>query len=317
MKRLSSSSSSSQPAVKRARPGSVSAADQPPSDRAKLKFIFERYNHYASGTDNSPASALALRMLQHSVKLSDADSPKCMLCLETVQKGDAYTVLPCGHVFHQGNAACDGHESDSSAEEGEGGRCKGIIYWLNSNCACPTCRHELDRKFKRPSEEERLLIPIIKHQNSSLRLQEQLVQVQRRELITLRKEVRAKSAGNGKSAPKLQQNERSYTHTVRPVLSKETKKEILVCVINSLGNNVTMNVDNLEMLSVIVSKVEREILEKAGVRPYTLESDTLRSLIKDSLKTIKEEKSGTLLDAASAKLTEEESKAFDSIPVRE
>ena len=295
-------------------------ADQPPSDRAKLKFIFERYNHYASGTDNSPASKLALRMLQHNVKQADSDSPKCMLCLETVQTGDAYTVLPCGHVFHQGDASCSG---ESGSKNGNKGRCKGIIYWLNENCACPTCRHELDRKFKKPTEEERLLIPIIKRQNSCLKLQEQLVQVQRRELVTLRNEVRQKAIGNANNVKNQsvsvssRSHGQSNGHGVRPVLSKETKKEILVCVINSFGNNVAMNINNLETLSVIVSKVEREVLKRAGVASYTPKSSTLRSLIQESLKEIKGDKVGPLLRGDAIKRTGEERRRLEPVTVTE
>ncbi|XP_011310952.1 E3 ubiquitin-protein ligase RNF181 [Fopius arisanus] len=67
-----------------------------------------------------PASKAAVEALEE-IKITDAESKQCPVCLKTFETCDIVKCLPCHHSFHK--------------------EC--IIPWLEKTNSCPLCRHEL------------------------------------------------------------------------------------------------------------------------------------------------------------------------------
>ncbi|XP_015127884.1 E3 ubiquitin-protein ligase RNF181 [Diachasma alloeum] len=67
-----------------------------------------------------PASKAAVEALEE-IKITDAGSKQCPVCLKAFESSEIAKSLPCQHSFHK--------------------EC--IIPWLDKTNSCPLCRHEL------------------------------------------------------------------------------------------------------------------------------------------------------------------------------
>jgi hypothetical protein len=75
----------------------------------------------------TPASALALSLIQRSVVLDETPSD-CAICLDSIQKGQNVAKMPCdgGHMFHD----------------------KCVSEWLKTRNTCPICRFALEAELQ-------------------------------------------------------------------------------------------------------------------------------------------------------------------------